>query len=165
MPRCCDTRVVASRRLSARMKRIPTFLLLGPFLSWLTCIAIAFSITPNGQPIFEDDRYWPASFMVCCTFALLPLWATAHIDRKLSRYRLRSVACFAVGFGLATALHYTITHEGGVERTCKSITITGSLSVSCGDCQLWSVPGCGSRNGAVGFSSRFEKMPGEENSG
>jgi hypothetical protein len=72
-------------------------------------------MTPHGQPIFDDDRYWPASFMVCCTFALLPLWAAASVDRKLSHYRLRSFACFAVGFGLATALHYMITHEGGVE--------------------------------------------------
>lgn len=101
------------------MKRIPAFLLLGPVLSWLVCVAIAFALTPSGQPIFEDDRYWLASFMVCTTFALLPLWATAYIDRKLSQYWWRPIVCFVAGFGMATVLHYMITHEGGVEANMQ----------------------------------------------
>lgn len=80
----------------------------------LVCIAFAFALTYPG-PIFEDERYWPASFMVCCTFALLPLLITAWIDCRLSGNRWRVPACGFAGFGMATALHYMITHEGGVE--------------------------------------------------
>jgi hypothetical protein len=97
------------------MRRFQIFAALGPFLSWFICIAFAFALTYPG-PIFEDGRYWPASFMVCYAFALLPLLATAYIDRKLSHYRWRVLVCGLAGFGMATALYYILTHEGGSEQ-------------------------------------------------
>ncbi|MGE3144723.1 MAG: hypothetical protein AB7K35_03955 [Pseudorhodoplanes sp.] len=101
------------------MKNVPVFVLLGPFLSWLLCLAFAFAITPEGQPIFEDARYWPASFMVCYAFAIPPLLLTAWMDRRLSHYRWRFLVCGLAGFGMATALHYMITHEGGSEANMQ----------------------------------------------
>jgi hypothetical protein len=62
--------------------------------------------------------------MVCFTFALLPLLATAYIDRKLSRHSWRSLVCFVAGFGMATALYYMITHEGGVEADMQKFRET-----------------------------------------
>jgi Na+/melibiose symporter-like transporter len=100
------------------MKRIPTFVLLGPFLSWLICLAFAAALM-YPKPIFEDARYWPASFMVCYAFSALPMLLTAWIDRRLSEKPWRSLVCGLAGFGIAFALYYGLMHEGGREEDAK----------------------------------------------
>jgi len=94
------------------MKSNSVFLLLGPLLSWLYCIACLTVVTYPG-PVFEDDRWWPSSFMVCFAFALLPLAATAAIDRKLAHLRWRALVCFLAGFGIADGLLLLLTLESG----------------------------------------------------
>lgn len=94
------------------MKRYPVFLLLGPVLSWLYCI-VCLAIVNYPGPVFEDDGYWLFSFLVCFTFALLPLAATAAIDRKLSTLRWRSLVCFFVGFAMASGFLLALSLESG----------------------------------------------------
>lgn len=94
------------------MTRNRIFLLVGPILSWLYCIA-CLTIVNRPAPVFEDDRYWPASFMVCFVFALLPLWATAALDRRLSHRRWRALVCFLAGFAMAAGLLLLLTIESG----------------------------------------------------
>lgn len=94
------------------MTRNRIFLLVGPALSWLYGIACLAIVNYPG-PVFEDARYWPSSFMVGFVFALLPLWATAVIDRKLSHIRWRALVCFGAGFVMAAGLLYLLTAESG----------------------------------------------------
>src|SRR5205085_973313 len=51
--------------------------------------------------------------MVCYAFALLPLVATAYIDRKLSHCRWRALVCGSAGFGIAFAPYHILMHESG----------------------------------------------------
>lgn len=94
------------------MKPNPVFLLLGPFLSWLYCIACLTVVTYPG-PVFEDDRWWFASFMICFAFALLPLAVTAVIDHRLAHLRWRAAVCFLAGFAMASGLLLLLTLENG----------------------------------------------------
>ena len=103
------------------MKRNPIFLLFGPFLSWLYCIACLTIVTYPG-PVFEDDRWWPSSFMVCFTFALLPLWATAVIDRRWSHLSWRALICFLAGFAMASGLLLLLTLENGTAEQMQKFT-------------------------------------------
>lgn len=97
------------------MKPSPVFLLLGPFLSWLYSIGCLYIVTYPG-PVFEDERWWPASFMICFTFALLPMAVAALIDNKLSHLRWRSLVCFLAGFALASGLLLLLTLEDGTKE-------------------------------------------------
>src|SRR5947207_627346 len=93
------------------MKRIPTFLLLGPFIAWLISIAFLVAIA-YPKPLFENAWYWPSSLILSYVFSVLPLLATAWIDGRLSGKWWRPLVCFAAGFGIATALYYQFMHEG-----------------------------------------------------
>lgn len=93
------------------MRRIPTFLLLGPFLAWLISIAFLVAVA-YPKPLFEHAWYWPSSLILSYMFSILPLFATAWIDGRLSRKWWRSLVCFAAGFGIAFALYYQFMHEG-----------------------------------------------------
>ncbi len=94
------------------------FAVLGPFPAWLVGIAFLAAVE-YPKPVFEDGRYWIPSVMVCYAFSFLPLLFTAWIDRRLADKWWRSIVCFAAGFGLAVALYYGITHEGGREETMR----------------------------------------------
>lgn len=94
------------------------FAILGPFLAWLISIAFLFAAA-HPKPVFEDDRYWISSFMVCYAFSIAPLLLAAWIDRRLAGNWWRSLACFAAGFAIAVVLFYILTHEGGRQEDIK----------------------------------------------
>jgi hypothetical protein len=87
------------------------FATIGPFLAWLYALVLAWS-SMHPKPIFEEGWYWPASLMVSYAFSILPMLAAAWVDARLSDKWWRSLACFAVGFGIAFALYYVFMHEG-----------------------------------------------------
>jgi hypothetical protein len=93
------------------MPRIPTFVVLGPFLAWLISIAFLVAIAYS-KPLFEHASYWPSSIIFSYVFSVLPMLLAAWIDHKLSARWWRSVVCFAAGFGAALVLYYQFMHEG-----------------------------------------------------
>lgn len=98
--------------------RMIIFAVLGPLLAWLIAIAFLVAVS-DPKPVFENGWYWPASLMVSYAFSILPMMFAGWIDSRLSGQWWRSIACFAVGFGLAFALYYGLTHEGGQEESAQ----------------------------------------------
>ena len=97
------------------MKRIPLFVLVGPLVAWLTAFGLL-TRTVEG-PIFEEARYWLASFLACYAFSIPPLLVTAWIDRRVPRGR--PLVCGLAGFAIAFVLYYIFMHEGGREEDIR----------------------------------------------
>ena len=87
------------------------FALLGPFLTWLVLLVFGLSQTYPG-PIFDDERWWPITFLGSYGISLLPLLLIARIDRKMAGNHWRVPVCFAVGFVLGVGLLNSVTAVG-----------------------------------------------------
>jgi len=101
------------------MKRLMNFVLLGPFLIWLTFLALLSPlIARNGfTGIYE---FLLIALLVCYAPGVIPLLGIAGVDELMSRYRanvwLRVLVCGAIGFAAALTLFYYFLHAVGAEK-------------------------------------------------
>ena len=97
------------------MRRIPIYVFLGPFLTWLVAVTVA--ALSQTDPVFDDDRMIIASLFASYGLTLLPLVLIAHLDRRLAgrpiSHPLRILACTAAGFAWIVALQAGLALEGG----------------------------------------------------
>lgn len=101
------------------MKRLTNFVLLGPFLIWLTFLALLSPLLArNGfTGIYE---FLLVALLVCYAPGIIPLLGIAGVDALMSRYRanvwLRVLVCGAIGFAAAWTLFYYFLHAAGAEK-------------------------------------------------
>ena len=97
------------------MRRLPIFVLLGPFLCVLIFLTTTWLMFGSG-PFDEGGQVFFAIVFGGYGITLPFMLAIAYLDRRLARYRWRVLVCAVVGFGLATAFLYELAREGGSEE-------------------------------------------------
>lgn len=97
------------------MRRLPIFVLLGPFLCTFTFIAAAWLAFRAG-PFDEGGQVFLSIVFGGYGITLPFMLAIAYLDRRLARHRWRVLICAVVGFALATAFVYGLAWEGGSEE-------------------------------------------------
>ena len=98
------------------MRRVSFFVLLGPFLSWLTFFAMLLPKLLTGPRFDGGLQFFFAALLVCYVAGVFPLLVIAGIDHLLSRYHWRVLVCAVVGFGAAYALFYFGAQAAGAQK-------------------------------------------------
>jgi len=97
------------------MKRLPVFVVVGPFLCSFIFIAMASMLSGPG-PLDEGGQMFFATLLGGYGITLPFMLAIAYIDHRLAGNRWRVVICALVGFGLGVAFVYLIALESGLEE-------------------------------------------------
>ena len=97
------------------MRRLPVFVLLGPFLCVFTFIALTW-LTFGAGPLDEGGQVFSSILLGGYGITLPFMLAIAYLDSRLAGYRWRVLVCALAGFALATAFLYGLAWEGGSEE-------------------------------------------------
>ena len=93
------------------MKRLMNFVLLGPFLIWLTFLALLSPLLARNG-FTGIGEFLMVALVVCYAPGILPLLAITGLDELMSRHRvnvwLRVLACGVMGFAATFALFYSV---------------------------------------------------------
>jgi hypothetical protein len=93
------------------MTRLTYFILLGPFLIWLTFLALLSPLLARNG-IAGIGEFLLVALVLCYAPGIIPMLGIAGLDELMSRYRvnvwLRVPVCGAAGFAATFALFYYV---------------------------------------------------------